>query len=168
MLILPTPSLHPCSSPLRCFVRVSVSRLHLKHLICGPKASKSPAPWSVFQRIFGSNMTSNSTFSVFSHWSSVDNGSESGRGCPRCVRSSYAGHPTIQVLKKIQRRPIFLPNLGYGALARIFVRTPSQKFRPMTKAAAGEVVELHFRDQLGFQRLPLHRFFCAPTARPAG
>src|SRR3979411_1146466 len=57
--------------------------------------------------------------------------------------------------------------LLHGALAWILLQAPPQEFSPMTESAAGEVIKLHFRHQLGFERLPLHRMFCAPAAQPA-
>ena len=38
----------------------------------------------------------------------------------------------------------------------------------MTESPAGEMIELHFRHQLGVERLPLHGMFRAPAAHSAG
>jgi len=54
------------------------------------------------------------------------------------------------------------------ALLGLFVRTPAQKLRPMPKAAAGEVVVLHFDDEFGGERLPFGRALGGPAAGTTG
>ena len=50
---------------------------------------------------------------------------------------------------------VVLTNLLHRALRRFLIRPPTQKLRPVTEAAAGEVIVLDFDDQLGSQRVPL-------------
>src|SRR6187551_485592 len=47
------------------------------------------------------------------------------------------------------------------------VRPPPQEFRAVAESPAGEVVVLHFDDELRIERFPLAAALRAPAARPA-
>src|SRR5688500_8475127 len=52
-------------------------------------------------------------------------------------------------------------------LTRRFVRSPADECRAMPEAAAGEMIVLHFHDQLRLERLPLSRPRGAPATGAA-
>src|SRR6185437_8484626 len=58
-----------------------------------------------------------------------------------------------------------LRDLRHAALRWRLVRAPAQKFGPMAKSAAGEMVVLHLDHEHGVDRLPLARPRRAPSAR---
>ena len=63
---------------------------------------------------------------------------------------------------------MFPLHLRRRALRGLLVGAPAQEFRPVAKATAGEMVELHFNHQLGIERFPLAGAFAAPPARASG
>src|SRR6185312_17258477 len=56
------------------------------------------------------------------------------------------------------------PDLLHGALFRLLVRTPAQKFCPVPETSTREVIVLELAHQFGLQRKP---FCIAGVARPA-
>src|ERR1700733_3111514 len=63
---------------------------------------------------------------------------------------------------------MFPLHLRRRALRGLLVGAPAQEFRPVAKAPAGEMVELHFDYKLRAQRLPLRGALGAPSTRPPG
>ncbi len=57
-------------------------------------------------------------------------------------------------LQQVQGGTAFAFNLSHRAGFRCFVGPPPKQLRTMTKAASGEMVELHFDNESRFQRLP--------------
>src|ERR1700716_320049 len=58
--------------------------------------------------------------------------------------------------------------LGVGAVAGLFVRSPSAELRCMTEAASLHVVVSDLHHQLGSQRFPRQVFALTPSALTAG
>ena len=56
--------------------------------------------------------------------------------------------------EKIQRRAGITLHLSHAALLRLFVGTPAEQPCAVAEAAAGEVIVLHFDDEVRAERLP--------------
>jgi len=59
-------------------------------------------------------------------------------------------------------------HLIHRALARVFVRAPTQKFCAVPKSAAGKMVIGNFNDDSWIDGFPFAGAVCAPTARSSG
>ena len=99
-----------------------------------------------------------------------------GKRVRRCLArrppSQIVGGPRLGLIIALHRNlkpsgfPV--PPAATCILPGRFLGSPTKKFCTVTKSSAGEVIELHFGNQFGLERLPFHRSFGAPAAETSG
>src|SRR5262245_18221513 len=75
---------------------------------------------------------------------------------------------TTRSYQQLGQVRLLLRDLIHRALPRRLVRPPAQKFRPVAKAVAGEMIVSNFDHELRLERLPPRGAAGRPSARTAG
>ena len=76
--------------------------------------------------------------------------------------------PSLSPLQQRDRFAFAMLDLIHRAPTRIFVGTPAQESRAVSKPAAGKVIVCNFDDHFGRDRFPFAASFCDPATRASG